>query len=40
MYLMPMDISGGIDAAICIRNEDLERLRGDQEFREYADWIG
>lgn len=40
MYLMPMDRSGGIDAAICIRDEDLERLRRDQEFREYADWIG
>lgn len=40
MYLMPMDRSGGIDAAICIRDEDLERLRSDQEFREYADWIG
>lgn len=40
MYLMPMDRSGGIDAAICIRDEDLERLRRDQAFREYADWIG
>lgn len=40
MYLMPMDRSGGIDAAICIRDDDLERLRRDREFREYADWIG
>lgn len=40
MYLMPMDRSGGIDAAICIRDEDLEWFRRDQAFREYADWIG
>lgn len=40
MYLMPMDRNRGIDAAICLRDEDLERLRGDREFQEYADWIG
>lgn len=40
MYLMPIDRSRGIDAAICLRDDDLERLRGDREFREYADWIG
>jgi hypothetical protein len=40
MYLMPMDRSGGIDAAICLRDEDLEGLRGDREFGEYAEWIG
>lgn len=40
MYLMPMDRSGGIDAAICLRDEDLEGLRGDREFMEYAKWIG
>jgi hypothetical protein len=40
MYLMPMDRSGGTDAAICLRDEDLEGLRGDREFGEYAEWIG
>ena len=40
MYLMPMNRSGGIDAAICLRDEDLERLRRDREFSEYAEWIG
>lgn len=40
MYLMPMNRSGGIDAAICLRNEDLEGLRGDRDFGEYAEWIG
>jgi hypothetical protein len=40
MYLMPMDRSGGIDAAICLRVEDLEGLRGDREFGQYAEWIG
>lgn len=40
MYLMPIDRSGGIDAAICLRDEDLEGLKGDREFGEYAEWIG
>lgn len=40
MYLMPIDRSGGIDAAICLRDEDLEGLRADREFLDYAEWIG
>ena len=40
IYLMPIDRSGGIDAAICLSDEDLEGLRGNQEFGEYAEWIG
>ncbi len=40
MYLMPMDRSGGIDAAICLRDEDLAGLKGDREFADYAAWIG
>ena len=40
MYLMPIDRTGGIDLAICLRDEDLEGLRGDRDFREYAEWIG
>ena len=40
MYLMPMDRSGGVDAAICLRDEDLEALKGDREFGKYGGWIG
>lgn len=40
MYLLPMDRQGGIDAAICLRDEDLEGLRSDKEFGEFAEWIG
>jgi hypothetical protein len=40
IYLMPVDRSGGIDAAICLSDEDLAGLRGDREFAEYAEWIG
>jgi trichothecene 3-O-acetyltransferase len=40
MYLMPMDRGGGVDAAICLRDEELEGLRTDGEFGEYAKWIG
>ncbi len=40
MYLMPVDSNRGIDAAICLRDEDFEGLRVDREFGEYAEWIG
>lgn len=40
MYLMPIDRNGGIDAAICLMDEDLEGLKGDRKFREYTEWIG
>jgi hypothetical protein len=40
LYLMPMDRSGGIDAAICLSHEDLNKLRAAREFGEYAEWIG
>ncbi|MCJ1473511.1 hypothetical protein MMC13_002162 [Lambiella insularis] len=40
MYLMPMDRSGGVDALICLREEQVEGLKKDREFREDAEWIG
>lgn len=40
MYLMPIDRSGRIDAAICLRDDDMEALRHDPEFVEFAEWIG
>ncbi|KAF9972633.1 hypothetical protein BGZ73_004224 [Actinomortierella ambigua] len=40
MYLMPKSAEGEIAAAICLRDEDLDRLRQDTEFLKYAQYIG
>jgi hypothetical protein len=39
-YFMPMDRDGAIDAMLCLRDEDLEVLKADEEFRKYAEYIG
>lgn len=40
IYLMPRSLRGGITAAVCLRDEDIERLRIDGEFMSYARYIG
>lgn len=40
MFLMPRILDGEIAAAICLRDEDMERLREDEEFNKYARYIG
>lgn len=40
MYLMPKKLDGEIALAICLRDEDMERLRADKELREYAEFVG
>ncbi|KAJ9606658.1 hypothetical protein H2200_008666 [Cladophialophora chaetospira] len=39
-YLMPKRPDGEIAAALCLRDEDLERLKGDAEFMRYAVYVG
>ena len=39
-YLMPRSPRGEMVAGICIRDEDWERLRVDEEFVKYATYIG
>ena len=39
-YLMPRSPRGEMVAGICIRDEDWERLRADEEFMKYATCIG
>lgn len=39
-YLMPKTLNGEITVGICLREEDLERLRGDEEFGTYAVFVG
>ncbi|KAG0221876.1 hypothetical protein BGW42_007206 [Actinomortierella wolfii] len=40
MYLMPRTAQGEIAAAICLRDEDMERLKADPMFLKYAHYIG
>lgn len=40
IYLMPRTLEGEIAVAICLRGEDLERLRADEKFARYATYIG
>ena len=40
IYLMPRTLNGEVAVAICLRDEDLERLRADEEFKRYGTYIG
>lgn len=40
MYLMPKTMEGDIDVACCLRAEDIQRLRDDGKFLEYAQYVG
>jgi trichothecene 3-O-acetyltransferase len=40
IYLMPRTLDGEIAVAICLRDEDMERLRKDEEFAKYGRYVG
>lgn len=40
LYLMPKKEDGEISVAICLRDEDMERLKEDGEITTYATFIG
>ena len=40
IYLMPKTSDGDIDVACCLRAEDIESLRNDEKFSEFAQCIG
>jgi hypothetical protein len=40
IYLMPRTLDGEIAVAICLRDEDMERLRADEDFAKYGKYIG
>ncbi|KAF5536593.1 trichothecene 3-o-acetyltransferase [Fusarium napiforme] len=40
MYLMPKRLDGEITAAISLRDEDMERLKSDEEWKKYGKFIG
>lgn len=40
IYLMPKRLDGEIAVGICLRDEDMRRLRADEEFAEYGRYVG
>ncbi|WEW54730.1 hypothetical protein PRK78_000155 [Emydomyces testavorans] len=38
--LLPRTLDGEIAAAVCLRDEDMERLKADEEFVKYGRYIG
>jgi hypothetical protein len=40
MYLMPKSLSGEIGLVICLSKDDMEALRGNSEFAEFAEYVG
>ncbi|KAI9842074.1 MAG: hypothetical protein M1837_007499 [Sclerophora amabilis] len=40
IYLMPRTPDGETAVAICLRDEDMERLRADEEFAKHGRYIG
>ena len=40
ILFMPKALDGEISVAICLRDEDMKRLRADQEFAKYGKYIG
>ena len=40
VFLMPKTLEGDVVAAVCLRGEDMEKLKGDGEFARYAEYIG
>lgn len=40
MYILPRKPDGEITVAMCLRDEDMERLKADKTFAEYATFVG
>lgn len=39
-YFMPRTDEGDVDIAACLRSEDIETLKNDEEFRKYGSYVG
>ena len=40
IYILPRRLDGELVVAVCLRDEDMERLRTDGEFAKYGKYIG
>ena len=39
-YILPRRLDGELVVVVCLRDEDMERLRMDEEFAKYGKYIG
>lgn len=40
LYLMPRTADGDVDIAACLRSDDIETLKQDEEFLKYGSYVG
>lgn len=40
VYLMPRSPKGELIAQVCLRDDDWDRLKGDEEFTKFAQYVG
>lgn len=40
MYLLPKTPAGDVTAMLCLRGEDMKRLKGDEEFARFGKFVG
>lgn len=40
LYYMPRTDAGDIDVAVCLREEDINRLREDEILAKYGKYVG
>jgi hypothetical protein len=40
VYFLPKTLEGEIAVGVCLRDGDLERLRGDEEFARFGSYVG
>lgn len=40
MYIMPRSLNGDLAVALCLKDEDWERLNTDEDWKKYAVYIG
>ncbi|KAM0261873.1 hypothetical protein ACHAQJ_002076 [Trichoderma viride] len=40
LYFMPKTVAGDIDVAVCLREEDIDRLKADEVLNKYGKYVG
>lgn len=40
LYFMPRTADGDVDVALCLRSDDIETLKKDEEFLKYGSYVG
>jgi len=40
VYFLPRTLDGEIAVGVCLRDEDLERLKADEEFAKFGAYVG